>query len=66
MEYFLVRGTVYKTPYMGDEEIFDDIRLVKAETTEEAQQKYEDYWLAQTSEYSVYYYATGYVEETII
>lgn len=66
MEYFLVRGTVYKTAYMGDEKVFDDIRLVKANTAEEAKQKYEDYWQNQTIEYSVYYYATGHVEETII
>ena len=66
MEYYLVKGTVYKTPYMGDEERHEDIRLVKANSAEEAEQKYADYWEKKTSEYSIYYYATGFAEETIL
>jgi len=65
MEYFLVRGTVYKTPYIGEETSFEDIRLVKADSLEEAEQKYEDYWRSKTDEYSVYYYASGNAIETI-
>jgi hypothetical protein len=66
MEYFLVKGIVYKTFYMGEETRFDDIRLVKANSIEEAEQKYEDYWRNKTDEYSVYYHASGYATETIV
>lgn len=66
MEYFLVRGTVYMTPYMGDQTSFEDIKLVKANSVEEAEQKYEDYWRNKTDEYSVYYHASGSAEETLI
>jgi hypothetical protein len=66
MEYYLVNGTVSKTPYMGKEERFQDTKLVKATSAEEAKQKFEDYWEGQTNEYSVYYYAYVYAEETIL
>lgn len=66
MEYYLVRGTVYRTYYMGEEERHEDIRLVKANSAEEAEQKYEDYWSNKTEQYSVYYHATGFAEETIL
>jgi hypothetical protein len=66
MDYFLVRGTVYKTEYMGDETRFDDVRLVKAYHKIEAEEKYEEYWRLKTSEYSVYYHATGHAFETVV
>ncbi len=59
MEYFLVKGTVFVTQYMGKTTNFEDIRLVKAHHWSEAQEKFEKYWENQTSEYSVYYRADG-------
>jgi hypothetical protein len=66
MEYFLVNGKVYKTLYMGDETSFEDIRLVKANSLSEAERKYENFWEAKTSEYSVYYRAYGVAQQTIV
>jgi hypothetical protein len=66
MEYFLVKGTVNKTPYMGKETRFEDIRLVMAYSASEAEQKYADYWQNKTDPYSMYYSAFGEALETII
>jgi len=65
MEYFLVKGIVYATEYMEKENKFEDIRLVKADSKEEALEKYDNYWSSKTSEYSVYYFVHGEVIETI-
>jgi hypothetical protein len=65
MTYFLVKGRVSKTYYMGEETSFDDTRLVIADTPKEAEAKFEKYWSDQTSEYSVYYHAFGHALETI-
>jgi hypothetical protein len=55
MEIWLVKGTVCKTEYMGDEHRFDDVRLVKAWTSNQAREKFEQFWESKTDEYSVYY-----------
>ena len=65
MEYFLVKGIVRKTPYMGDTTSFEDTRLVKADSPDQAERKFQNYWEAKTSEYSVYYTAYGEALETI-
>jgi len=65
MELFLVKGTVYKTTYMGDVWQFDDLRLVRAESAGEAERKWEAWWEAKTDEYSVYYRASGEAIDTV-
>lgn len=62
---FLVEGTVHVSEYMGDSHSFKDLRLVEAETEEEARDKYEAYWDRKTVEYSTYYHARANVKETI-
>lgn len=63
---FLVEGTVYRTPYMGDEESFPHRTLVEADSAEEAEHKYEQWWRDKTDEYSVYYHAHGTAMEPIL
>ncbi len=58
-KFFLVRCKVECTPYMGKSRIIDDIRLVKADTMDEAKEKYERWWADKTDEYSMYYTAYG-------
>jgi hypothetical protein len=65
MEYFLVKGTVRKILYMGTDTSFQDIRLVKADSPDQAERKFQNYWEDKTSEYSVYYHACGEAQETI-
>ena len=65
MDVFLVKGSIRYTPYMGDTEIFDDIRLVKANTATEAEEKYQSWWEAKSSEYSHSYWASSEVLETV-
>ena len=57
MTYYLVTGTITKTPYMEEPtEMFDDIRLVKAVGRYEAEGKYERFWQDQGRDYSHTYY----------
>lgn len=65
MNIFLVEGTVRVSEYMGDSHSFKDLRLVEAESEEEAHDKYESYWDRKTVEYSTYYHASARVKETI-
>ena len=65
MNFYLVRGRVEKTEYEGEKTEFEDIRLVKANSIEEAEQKYEAYWEAQTVLYGHYYIAYGTAMETV-
>ena len=65
MKYFLVEGTVNVTEYMGDERSFKDLRLVEADTEQEAHDKFVDYWERKTVDYSTYYHARANVKETI-
>ena len=65
MNIYLVNGHVNRTEYGGEDQSFDEIRLVKANNPREAELKYEAYWEAQTDLYSVYYHARGNVLETI-
>ena len=65
MNFYLVKGTVYRTEYMNDEESFEDMRLVRAKDALEAHEKYENYWRDKTIEYSVYYRAMCDVLETV-
>ena len=62
---YIVKGTVSITPYMNDTYTVEDIRIVMANNTAEAYDKYQDYWERKTSEYSIYYHADGIVMETI-
>lgn len=65
MNIYLVKGRVEKTEYEGEKEFFEEIRLVKANSMEEAEQKYEAYWEAQTVLYGHYYSAYGTAMETV-
>ena len=44
MNLYLVQGVVYSTPYMGETEIENVTRLVRAEDEAAAAAKFEDYW----------------------
>lgn len=63
---YIVKGTVYVTPYMGDTYTVEDIRIVLANDEEDAKLKYEEYWNNKTDEYSVYYRVNCTVMETIL
>lgn len=65
MKPFLVRGTVRESPYMNDATHFEDMRLVMAHDAEEAKAKFEAWWENKSSPYSVSYYVSGEVVETI-
>ena len=65
MNYYLVEGRIRKTDYMCDTIIFNEVRLVKAASPNEAEEKYEKYWEDKSSDYSVMYHARGSVLETI-
>ena len=65
MNIYLVKGRVEKTEYEGEKTSFEDIRLVKANSVEEAEQKYEAYWDARSVEYGHYYSAYGTAMETV-
>lgn len=56
---FLARCKVKCTPYMGKTRCIDDIRLVEAETIDDAREKYERWWSDRSEEYSVHYAAYG-------
>ena len=56
MELFLVKARVERSEYMGSPHEFDDIRLVKAVSPEEAQLKYVMYWDAKSASYGTSYY----------
>lgn len=63
---FIVRCNVIRKPYMGDNQIIDDVRLVIADNADEAKDKYEKWWHDKSEDYSVYYTAYGSsVTETI-
>jgi hypothetical protein len=51
----LVTGTISATQYMGDTKRWSDMRLVEADTLDEAQLKFERYFEAFSKEYSVSY-----------
>lgn len=57
MDLFLVQGLVEKTYYEGEKVKFTDIRLVKAENSELAGIKWQDYWERKDSPYYVSYWA---------
>jgi hypothetical protein len=63
---YIVKGSVYVSPYMGDTYTVEDIRIVMAADEEDARLKYEDYWNDKTDEYSVYYRVNCTVMETIL
>jgi hypothetical protein len=52
MNMFLVKGRVERSEYMSSSREFDDIRLVKADSMEEAKLKYVLYWSDKSSSYS--------------
>lgn len=54
---FLVKGRVSKSAYMGDTTTEEALRLVEAKDAEEASTKFENHYISQSSEYSVYYMA---------
>ena len=65
MNYYLVKGHIRTSEYMRDAFVFDEVRLVKATSPKEAEEKYEKYWEDKSSDYSVMYHARGSVLETI-
>jgi hypothetical protein len=65
MNIFLVDGRVSQTKYMGESYVFKELRLVKANSREEAEEKYQNYWCNKTVEYNVYYHADGRALQTV-
>ena len=65
MNYYLVEGRVRTSEYMRDTVTFNEVRLVKATSPKEAEEKYEKYWESKSSDYEVSYYATATALETI-
>ncbi len=63
---YIVKGTVYHTPYMGDSTRFEDIRIVMAQDEDDARLKYQDYWEQKNEHYSDYYRVDCTVMETIL
>lgn len=63
---YIVKGTIYHTPYMGDTVTFDDIRIVMAQDEDDARLKYEEHWESKTEYYSDYYRVDCTVMETIV
>lgn len=56
MEIFLVQARVERSEYMGSSHEFDDIRLVKAESAEQAEHKFKAYWEGKSTSYGTTYY----------
>jgi hypothetical protein len=56
MQYFLIKADVCHTPYMGDEKVFSDVRLVLAQDESDAERKYHRYWDNKCDSYSDSYY----------
>jgi hypothetical protein len=65
MKYFLAKANVRQYAYMGEHTTSEDIRLVVAENAVEAWAKYEAYWENKSVEYSITYYVSGFIEDTI-
>lgn len=65
MNYYLVEGRVRASEYMRDPVVFNEVRLVKATSPNEAEEKYEKYWESKSSSYDVSYYAAATALETI-
>ena len=66
MQYFLLKADVIHTPYMEDEKVFSDVRLVLAHDQADAERKYMRYWANQCEDYSDSYYVRSMqVVETI-
>lgn len=56
MLYFLVKGKITHTPYMGNDVEFEDVRLVLASDQCQARKKYEHYWDGRSVSYSDSYW----------
>lgn len=66
MNLFLVRATIDKSEYMGDESQFEDIRLVKASDYSEVEQKYCRYWESRGSAYGTSYFVLDFVIQDMV
>lgn len=53
--WWLVEGTIVETPYMGEDRTFEHRTLVQADTAEQAELKYQQWWDGKTREYATYY-----------
>ena len=67
MNLYLVQGVVYSTPYMGDTQVDNVTRLVRAEDAASAMAKFEAYYENKSEPYSHSYMAmvescTGVIE----
>lgn len=61
MKSFLVQAIITKTEYMADQDqLFDDTRMVIADTKDSVMIIYNNYWIDHKSEeYSVSYYVNN-------
>lgn len=53
--YYLVKGEINVTPYMESGEMCEELRLVEADSPQEAEEKFRGYFDDKTDEYSIYY-----------
>jgi hypothetical protein len=66
MNFWLVKACVERSEYMASSHEFDDLRLVRAESAQEAQSKYHRYWEMKSFSYGTSYYVlTCEVVETV-
>jgi hypothetical protein len=56
MKLFLITADVSFTPYMNDKKKTKDVRLVWANSSDEAKQKYEAYWESKSESHGDSYY----------
>lgn len=63
---FLVKGTVNRTPYMSDTETFEDMRIVYADSSKEAEEIWVSHWDVYSEEFGVSYWVqTDFVNEAL-
>ncbi len=56
MKIFLVQAEIEQTPYMEKTTKLKDIRIVLADSVDDAETKFKQYWNSQESKYSVNYW----------
>lgn len=66
MKYFLVEGNIIISNYMSDDRHSKtEYRLVRAETPDQAEEKYVAHWESRSEQYGRTYWADCTVMETI-
>lgn len=56
MHLWLVKARIERSDYMASTNEFDDLRLVRAESAQQAERKYGHYWEMKSFSYGTSYY----------